>query len=101
MNICPRCGSTRVKRSHSKTLKEKVLKFFNERAYRCVNCGWRGILEGKSSRVRPYAKKYTPVQIIIIVIIIIITIMGIVYWSTREESTPVQSNIGNHTETLA
>ena len=104
MTTCPRCGSTRIKRSRSRNLKERVFKFFDRRAYRCVACGWRGILKGKSSRSKAHAKKYTPLQIILIIIVIFIATMGVLYWATREESKPeypVQGSVGNHTEALA
>ena len=104
MTTCPRCGSTRLKRSHSRNARERVLKFLGRRAYRCIDCGWRGFLKGKSSRSSARAKQYTPLQIVLIIIVIIIATMGILYWTMREESKPeysVQGSVGSHTEALA
>jgi hypothetical protein len=40
--ICPEC-SARLHRSHSRNLKESLLKFFTPyKIYRCHDCNWRG-----------------------------------------------------------
>jgi len=92
MTKCPRCGSTRTKRSHSKNLKERFLKFFGNRAYRCIKCGWRWSLHVESSRVKQVGK-YTVRQIIAIVIFTIVALILIFYWLLHEPDkpeTPVQ-----------
>ncbi|MBM4272302.1 MAG: hypothetical protein FJ139_09150 [Deltaproteobacteria bacterium] len=43
--LFPQCNSSRLKRSHSRGLKERFVKITGKRAYRCIRCGWRGILE--------------------------------------------------------
>ena len=73
---CPKCGSTRLRRSHSRNFKERLRKLFNQRAWRCIDCNWRGILKSKSSRTKPHEKEYILVQITMI-IITIITIIAV------------------------
>jgi DNA-directed RNA polymerase subunit RPC12/RpoP len=97
---CPKCGSTKIKRSHSRGFQERLRKLFHQRAYRCINCGWRGILKAKPSSTKRYAKKKILVQIIIIIIIIIAIYLTILYLD-REEPTPVQDSAGIYKETLA
>jgi predicted RNA-binding Zn-ribbon protein involved in translation (DUF1610 family) len=41
--VCPNCGSIRVKRSRTKGLRERVMKYFNIKAHLCLDCGWRGL----------------------------------------------------------
>jgi len=55
---CPKCGSTRIRRSRTRDLKERLQKLFNQRAYRCLVCDWRGILKAKTSRTGQYEKQY-------------------------------------------
>jgi len=45
--FCPQCASTRLRRSRTRGLWEKFLKFFGYRAYRCQedDCGWRGLVK--------------------------------------------------------
>ena len=42
--ICPNCKSSHVKRSRSRSVVERTMKHFNRKAYRCLDCGWRGIV---------------------------------------------------------
>lgn len=84
MNKCPRCGSTRMKRSHSRGFKERLLKIFEQRAYRCINCGWRGILHGQATKA-DNARKYSFNQIFIIILTILISIAGVFYWLLNAE----------------
>ena len=40
--ICPSCASSRVFRSHAKSLRDRALKrLFPVTWYRCHDCGWR------------------------------------------------------------
>ena len=50
--VCPKCGSGRLRRSHTRGASEKLHKVFGWRAYRCreKSCGWRGLLKTKSFR---------------------------------------------------
>jgi hypothetical protein len=43
---CPECGSHKLRRSRTRGLKEKFLKIFGLRAFRCQveTCHWRGLL---------------------------------------------------------
>lgn len=49
--VCPRCGS-KLRKSHSVGLKEKLLKISGKRAFRCrdKNCNWRGLIKIKTAR---------------------------------------------------
>jgi hypothetical protein len=42
--VCPSCKSPHVKRSRSRSVVERTMKRFNRKAYRCLDCGWRGIV---------------------------------------------------------
>ena len=95
MRKCPQCGSSRVKRSHARDLKERVLKTFDQRAYRCINCGWRGIQEGKTTKPA-YSAKYSLKQIIIIILFVLSVTIALLYLFMREpekQEIPVQVGI--------
>jgi hypothetical protein len=49
--FCPRCGSDRLRRSHTHGLKEKIAKRFSFKAFRCreSECAWRGLIRIKAS----------------------------------------------------
>ena len=93
---CPKCGSKRIKRSHSRDLKERLQKLFNQRAYRCINCGWRGILKSDSGSIIRRAMgnaKLKPLQVVIVIIVTLLAVTAILYWLNREPEkpeTPVQ-----------
>jgi uncharacterized membrane protein len=97
---CPKCRSTKIKRSHSRGFWERLQKLFGRRIYRCIDCGWRGIRQAKSSRTRRYSKKNILIQIITI-IIIIIAVYLIISYLDREERPPDQGSAEIYAETLA
>ena len=35
---CPNCGSPNIRRSRSESIKDKILRLFGRRAYRCRDC---------------------------------------------------------------
>ena len=74
---CPKCGSTKIKLSHSRNFQERLKKLFNQRAYRCLKCNWRGILKEKSSHISTRKKK--KILALIIFVIFAVTISSIVY----------------------
>ena len=48
--ICPKCGALAA-RSHTRTLLESWIKTISPfRFYRCIGCGWRGMLAGGKSQ---------------------------------------------------
>jgi hypothetical protein len=49
--VCPDCGSTRVHRSRSTSVAEKLQKnMTTRRLFRCHDCGWRGWLDTQRHR---------------------------------------------------
>ncbi len=48
--FCPKCGSERLRRSHTRGISEKLKKVVGWRAFRCreKSCGWRGLIKTKS-----------------------------------------------------
>ena len=43
MDICPHCGSNRIRRSRSKGFFERLRRgFSHKRVFRCQACDWRG-----------------------------------------------------------
>ncbi len=74
---CPKCGSTKIKLSHSRGFQERLKKLFHQRIYRCIKCNWRGILKAKSSHISTRKKK--KILVLIIFVIIAVVISSIVY----------------------
>lgn len=35
---CPHCGSSNIRRSHNEGIRDKLLRLFGRRAYRCRDC---------------------------------------------------------------
>jgi DNA-directed RNA polymerase subunit RPC12/RpoP len=94
---CPNCGSKRIKRSQSRGFKERLQKLFNQKAYRCIDCDWRGILKTKSSLTKRDINKYFFIKIAII-IIIIITIYIIISILNKEAPEPPQQDAVEYRE---
>ena len=94
MNKCPTCGSPRLKRSHSRDVKEKFMKYLNQRAYRCINCGWRGVIEAKSAK-KMYKGKYTLTQLFFIALVILVALLVVFYTLLQEENKAPES-VGNN-----
>jgi DNA-directed RNA polymerase subunit RPC12/RpoP len=72
--FCPQCGSTRLRRSHTRGFREKFRKFFGYRAYRCRedDCGWRGLLktrEAGGKLFKSIGKKKMPLILAIIMLL--------------------------------
>ncbi len=74
---CPKCGSIRIIRSHSRGFQEQFKKLFHQRAYLCKNCNWRGILKDKTPLINPEMK--IKILYLIIFSIIIIAILSFAY----------------------
>ena len=54
--LCPKCGAGAVHRSHSRGIRERLVKTFSPyRMYRCHQCNWRGWVkttkEGKKTSI--------------------------------------------------
>jgi hypothetical protein len=49
---CPKCQSNHVRLSHTKGMRERLLKHLGWRAYRCreKSCRWRGLLKTEPTR---------------------------------------------------
>lgn len=88
---CPQCKSTRLKRSHTRNFFERLVKAFNWREYRCIDCGWRGSFHVKTSKSFE-AKAYTPGQIILVVVVIILAVLVLFYWLSREPDRPSEAS---------
>lgn len=86
---CPRCNSPRVKRSHSRGLKEQLIKITGKRVYRCIHCGWRGIMRRDATESK-YKKreKYTQWQVAIVIIVTLVAVSGLLYWLSSEPTKP-------------
>jgi len=93
---CPRCQSERIKPSHSRNLEERMTKWVGRRSYRCINCGWRGILKSDRGGIIRRAMgnaKLKPLQVVIVIIVTLLAVTAILYWLNREPEkpeTPVQ-----------
>jgi DNA-directed RNA polymerase subunit RPC12/RpoP len=73
--FCPKCASTRLRRSRTRGFREKFLKFFGYRAYRCRedDCGWRGLVktgEVGGELFKSIGKKKMPLILAIIMLLV-------------------------------
>ena len=69
-----------------------MAKWIGRRAYRCINCGWRGILKlGQGSIIRRARgrEKFKPLHVIIVIIVTLIAVAAILYWLNREPEKPL------------
>jgi hypothetical protein len=61
-DLCPKCGGTNLRLSHTRGYTEKAKKIFGWRAFRCraEGCNWRGLIKVKSSDevAIGYSRKY-------------------------------------------
>jgi predicted RNA-binding Zn-ribbon protein involved in translation (DUF1610 family) len=88
--VCPSCNSDHVKRSRSRSIVERIMKRFNRKAYRCLDCGWRGIVavskvdgpfvetlkrNGRTPRKMPW---------LVIVIVSLLLALSLIFFMTRE-----------------
>lgn len=64
---CPMCNSERVRRSHTRGLKERWLKKLGYRAFRCheKDCGWRGLIQTESpqEKIKEFISYHKPTLI--------------------------------------
>jgi hypothetical protein len=85
MNNCPRCQSTRLNPNRNRSVKERTIKWFGRRTYRCINCGWRGTLESNHGNIIRWTiggEQFTPVKVLITIIYSILTVAAILYFIT-------------------
>jgi DNA-directed RNA polymerase subunit RPC12/RpoP len=86
---CPKCGSTRIKRSHARDFQERLQKLFFREPYRCIDCGWRGIRQQLPSKTK-LRKIIINIIGIILIAIAIIAIMRYLAMEPDEPYTNVQ-----------
>ena len=78
--VCPKCGSDRLRRSHTRGVSEKLQKVLGWRAYRCreKSCGWRGLLKTKSFRQGlEKALKNRKKQLLTLILVVAVISIGI------------------------
>jgi hypothetical protein len=78
--VCPKCGSERTRRSHTKGVSEKLKKVLGWRAYRCreKSCGWRGLIKTNSFRQEiGNALKNRQKQILTLILFVVVISIGI------------------------
>jgi hypothetical protein len=74
-----------------------MAKWIGRRAWRCIHCGWRGILksdQGSIFRQIMGTAKLKPIQVIIVIIVTLLAVAAILYWLIQEPEkpeTPVQT----------
>ena len=79
-SVCPRCGSDRLRRSHTRGVSEKLQKVLGWRAFRCreKSCGWRGLLKTKSFRQEiENAFKNRKKQLLKLILVVAVISIGI------------------------
>jgi hypothetical protein len=76
---CPKCSSDQVRRSHTRGMRERLLKKLGWRVYRCREkaCGWRGLIQTEPTRdiVKAFMVAHKPALIGFGVVMAIIVIM--------------------------
>jgi hypothetical protein len=77
---CEQCGSTRIRRSHTRGIREKFLKSVGYRAFRCreQSCRWRGLIKVKEVSVEDFISKYKIALIFIISIFVVLFLVGFI-----------------------
>ena len=78
--VCPKCGSDRLRRSHTRGVSEKLQKVLGWRAYRCreKSCGWRGLLKTSSFRQGlEKALKNRKKQLLTLILVVAVMSIGI------------------------
>jgi len=99
--ICPKCGSSKLRRSHSRGLYEQLLKYLNQRAYRCRDCSWRGLINTKSHKSRkiPSLKGYSIGKLIFIAVILLAAVYLLIYlveWAQQDSAGPTSQSPGHN-----
>ncbi len=73
--ICPNCRSSNIRRSRSRGVKEKLVKLVGDKAFRCKDCGWRGLIFSRGGRSSRVTAKQSYVFAIILGIILLALII--------------------------
>ncbi len=75
--VCPNCRSSNVRRSRTRGVKEKLLKIVGEKAFRCRDCGWRGMVMSRGGQSSSHEKGRSYVFAIVLCIIVVVLIIVI------------------------
>jgi len=63
--------------------------------YRCIRCGWRGILEREERKTQKYFKTYSAGQLVLIIAIVAAALTALLYFMAREpEKTEIKETPG-------
>jgi hypothetical protein len=93
--ICPKCRSQKLRRSHSRSLKERFLKLFGRMAFRCQDCDWRGVLRVPGSSPLG-AREWLKWILIYSLMTLVIYLLAATYssWSAFLSKKPLPLRIG-------
>jgi|SRR6185436_16485839 hypothetical protein len=81
--MCPKCGGP-VHRSRTRGITEKLVKLLTaNRAYRCLECGWRGWLEATDISQRRDARRRRVLRTVISVLVTILVTALIALYLVR------------------
>jgi len=84
--ICPNCRSSNVRRSHTHGIKERLLKLIGKKAFRCRDCGWRGLVfSGSAHSSRVTLKQSNVFGMILAAILLALIVLFFVYDEQIEE----------------
>lgn len=86
---CPKCGGE-AHRSHTRGVLERVAKAASTyRAYRCLDCGWRGLLGAEKAPSKTTTKrKLTIVIALIITTALVFALMGLIDYTIDSAKNP-------------
>lgn len=92
--VCPACNSEHVKRSRSRNAFERFIKRFSRKAYRCLDCGWRGVVAAPKGGALNARNRRSPRKIpwLLIVIISLLLALFLIFFLTREQGPAPQSS---------
>ena len=73
--ICPNCRSSNVRRSHTRGFGERLWKLIGKKAFRCKDCGWRGLIYSTTRQNVAATKQQSYIFAIFLGIVVIVLIL--------------------------
>jgi hypothetical protein len=72
-----------------------LIKITGKRVYRCIHCGWRGILEREERKSQKYFKTYSAGRLVLVIVIVAAALTALLYFIAREpEKTEIKETPG-------
>jgi len=76
MTPCPKCGETRLYRSHARNGVEQLIRrFLPLKLYRCHDCQWRGWISKRKLKAMPGLAQSVGFYLLVVLIALFVGIM--------------------------